>query len=257
MAFIPIYDTNPLRHIRRPWVAWGIIATNVFVYFFLQRGFTGEASEASVVSFGLIPALFVDNEAVVNNVPGWLTIVTSAFLHGDVWHLIGNMIYLWVLADNVEDALGHLRYFAFYLLCAVAAGGAVVVADPTSTYPVVGASGAVAGTVAAYLILTPRAKIWVLLFARIPLRLSAMWVLGSWVVIQVISVLAAEDDGIAWWAHIGGLVAGAVLILVMRRKGVHLFGEVHSPVPAPVGPDPAAVPRAPPPPPGEPRGPWG
>jgi membrane associated rhomboid family serine protease len=133
----------------------------------------------------------------------------------------------------------------------------VVIADPGSTYPVVGASGAVAGTVSAYLMLTPRAKIWVLLFGRIPLRLTATWVLGSWVAIQVISVMAGEDDGIAWWAHIGGLLAGAVLILFMRRRGFPLFGEVHSAVPAPIGPDPAVVPPAPPPATGQPRGPWG
>lgn len=249
MAFIPIYDTNPLRNIRRPWVAWALLATNIVVFFAFQQGYTGEASEASVVYFGLIPALFTGAVEVTDDLPGWVTIVTSAFLHGDIWHLAGNMIYLWVLADNVEDALGHVRFFAFYILSAVAAGYTMVLTDPAGEEVVIGASGAVAAIVAAYLILTPRAKIWVLLFGRIPLHLSAVWVLGSWVALQVVSVMAGEDDGTAWWAHIGGLVAGAVLVVVMRRRGVPLFGAVPSPVPVEVGhapvPNPEARPHAP------------
>ncbi len=257
MAFIPIYDTNPLRNIRRPWVVWGLLATNIVVFLVVEAGYTGEASEASVISFGLIPVLFAGGASAVDGIPGWATIVTSAFLHGDIWHLAGNLIYLWVLADNVEDALGHVRFFVFYILCAVAAGLAVVVSEPMATGPVVGASGAVAGIVAAYLILTPHAKIWVLLFARIPLHLSAYWVLGSWVLIQIASAMAGQDDGIAWWAHIGGLVAGAVLVVFMRQPGVPLFGAVASPVPVAVGhppvPDPeTARPTAVPT-----RGPWG
>ena len=122
MAFIPIYDTNPLRHIKRPWVAWGLIAANVVVYFLVEAGTNGVASDASVLTFGLFPAVFSGADVSPTYVPDWLTLITYSFLHADFWHLAGNMIFLWVLADNVEDALGHLRFLIFYLLCAAGAG---------------------------------------------------------------------------------------------------------------------------------------
>jgi membrane associated rhomboid family serine protease len=270
MAFLPLYDTNPLRNIRRPWVAWGLIATNLFVFFVLQGGYTGTASDASVYYFGLVPALFTGAVHASDSLPDWVTILTWSFLHADVWHVLGNMIFLWVLADNVEDALGHFRYLVFYLLCAVAAGYACVLADPASPDVVIGSSGAVAGTIAAYLMLTPRAKIWVLAFEILPLRLSAMWVLGSWIVIQLVSALVGSDGGTAWWAHIGGLAAGAILVVFMRSKGVPLFGQVAGPddraiaagaVPPPLPvaaamPLPEVVPAAPSEPPFA-GGPWG
>src|SRR5690606_1926860 len=131
--------------------------------------------------------------------------------------------FLWVFGDNVEDAVGHWRFLLFYLLCAVGAGLAHALMVPDSPSPLVGASGAVAGIVAAYLILHPRVKIWVLAFGRLPLRLSALWVLGFWVLVQVWSVVMMGDGNVAWWAHIGGLASGALLILVLRRPGVHLF----------------------------------
>jgi membrane associated rhomboid family serine protease len=258
MAFIPIYDTNPLRNIGRPWVAWSIIAINVFVYFALQGGYTGQASQASVIYFGLIPALFTGALRASDALPDWVTILTWSFLHADIWHLLGNMIFLWVFADNVEDALGHVRFVIFYVLCAVAAGYACILADPTSQGVVIGASGAVAGVVAAYLLLTPRAKIWILAFDVFPVRLSAVWVLGWWMVVQLISILTGEDGGIAWWAHVGGLAAGALLVLVLRQKGVPLFAPALSGQPVPVAEPPVAAPLGSPaiaePP--VPRGPW-
>jgi membrane associated rhomboid family serine protease len=160
-----------------------------------------------------------------------------------------------VLADNVEDALGHVRYAMFYLLCAVAAAYSVVLADPASPYPVVGASGAVSGTIAAYLLLTPHAKMWALLFGRIPLRLSAVWVLGSWAVIQVVSLVIGRGDGVSWAAHVGGLVAGGILVVFMRRRGVPLFRPVTEPLPATAGAPPlplAATPAVP----ERPEAPW-
>src|SRR5690606_28141004 len=125
----------------------------------------------------------------------------------DFWHLIGNMVFLWVFADNVEDAMGHVRYAIFYLLCALGAGYAYVLSAPASQAPVVGASGAIAGVVAAYFMLHPTQKIWVLLFGRIPVRLGAIWVLGAWILFQVYSIVTAgPDDEVAWWSHVGGLV---------------------------------------------------
>jgi membrane associated rhomboid family serine protease len=228
MAFIPLHDSNPLRHIGRPYVAWGLIAVNIVVYFIVQSGGISDVSHSSVYSYGLVPAVFndlVDRPPELTGVPDWLTILTYAFLHGDIWHLAGNMVFVWVFADNIEDALGHIRFLVFYCLCAIGAGYTFVLSDPSSQTPVVGASGAVAGIVAAYFLLHPRAKIWVLIFGRIPLRLSAMWVLGFWIIVQIYSVFAAGEGEIAWWAHIGGLVTGAVLILIMRRRGVPLFDQ--------------------------------
>jgi membrane associated rhomboid family serine protease len=228
MAFIPLHDTNPLRHITRPYVAWGLIAANIIIYFFVQSGGISDVSQSSVYSYGLVPAVFndlVQRPPELTGVPDWLTILTYAFLHGDIWHLLGNMVFVWVFADNIEDALGHVRFFIFYCLCAIGAGYAFVLSDPSSETPVVGASGAVAGIVAAYFLLHPRAKIWVLIFGRIPIRLSAMWVLGFWILVQIYSVFAAGEGEVAWWAHIGGLVCGAVLIVVMRRRGVPLFDQ--------------------------------
>lgn len=236
MAFIPFHDSNPLRHIRHAWVAWGIIAANVLVY---AAGVVGGGAEASAYTFGLIPAAFngaVERPDELWQVPDALTLLTYSFVHADLMHLAGNMIFLWVFADNVEDALGHVRYLVFYMLCAVAAGYAFVLSDPASQTPVIGASGAVGGNLAAYLILHPRAKIWILLFLRIPIRLRAMYVLGFWVIFQFVAALGyAGEDEVAWWAHVGGLVAGAVLVVFMRRRGVPLFADEAVPERVPVG----------------------
>ena len=228
MPIIPVHDGRSLAHISRPYVGWTIIVLNVLAYFLVEGGgITTEASQASVVSYGLIPALFNDLAALpegFTELPDWLTLVSYSFLHGDLLHLLGNMIFLWVFADNVEDAMGHVRFLVFYLLCAAAGGYAYVLSAPEAEVPVVGASAAVSGVVAAYFMLHPFQKIWVLLFARIPLRLGALWVLGFWILYQVYAVLAADpSEPIAWWAHIGGLVAGAALVPFLRRRGVPLF----------------------------------
>jgi membrane associated rhomboid family serine protease len=133
------------------------------------------------------------------------------------------MLFLWVFGDNVEDALGHGRYLLFYLICGVVAGLTHVFMLPTSKLPLIGASGAVAGVIGAYLVLHPRVRVWVLAFRFIPLKISAAWVLGVWVATQVAMVLLKQSDQVAWWAHIGGVATGALLILFMRRPGVPLF----------------------------------
>jgi membrane associated rhomboid family serine protease len=174
-------------------------------------------------------------------VPEGLTLVTYMFLHGDPLHLVGNMLFLWVFGDNVEDAMGHVRFLIFYVLCGMigalahaliaeyglAPVPATVSLAPRSAsagaIPLIGASAAVAGVIAAYLMLHPHVRIWVIAFRMIPLRLSAMWALGAWVLTQFVMVLLPEVGPVAWWAHIGGIVAGAVLVLFMRRDGVPLF----------------------------------
>ena len=224
--FVPISDDNPLRHLPFQYVTVGLIGLNVLVYVLFTSGFVVDGLETTAYSFGVVPAVFNDYRTLPAEyavIPGGLTLLTYQFVHGGFLHLISNMAFLWVFGDNVEDAMGHFRFLAFYLLCGAAAGLFHDFAQPESVAPLVGASGAVSGVIAAYLMLHPHVKVWVLVLWRVPIRLKAAWVLSFWVVLQVFNILtAAEDDGVAWWAHIGGLAAGAVLVLVMRRRGVPL-----------------------------------
>jgi membrane associated rhomboid family serine protease len=225
---------NPLRSIRFQWVTVGLIATNVVVFIW-QNGALGQATAAS---FALIPSeLFRVGifggpaQGIYDkfNVPEGYTLLTYMFLHGDIIHLSSNMLFLWVFGDNVEDAMGHLKYLAFYLICGAAGGLAHAFMLPASKLPLIGASGAIAGVIAAYLILHPRVLVWVLAFRFIPLHISAAWVLGIWVVTQLLMVLLNQSDQVAWWAHIGGMITGAILILFMRRPGVPLFDRWFTP----------------------------
>jgi len=228
VVFIPLSDDNPLRSIGFQWVTIVLIAANVLV-FLLESTPDGSGAMAS---FALIPSelfqvrIFGGAVPAVDQsirVPEGFTLISYQFLHSDILHLISNMLFLWVFGDNVEDAMGHLKFLAFYLLCGIAAGLAHAVFLPASTLPLIGASGAVAGGIGAYLVLHPRVRVWVLAFRIIPLRISAAWVLGVWAVTQFVMVAIAPTDQVAWWAHVGGMVAGAVLVLVMRRPGIPLF----------------------------------
>jgi membrane associated rhomboid family serine protease len=230
VVFIPISDDNPLRAIRFQWITVGLIAANVVV-FLLENTPEGRAA---IASFALIPSeLFqvrilggsVAHPGQAMQVPEGLTLITYQFLHSDVLHLLSNMLFLWVFGDNVEDAMGHVRFLAFYLLCGIAGGLAHAFMVPGSALPLIGASGAVAGVIAAYLLLHPRVRVWVLAFRFIPLRIKAAWVLGIWAVTQLVMIVLAPSDQVAWWAHVGGMAAGAVLILIMRRPGVPLFDQ--------------------------------
>ena len=236
MVFVPLSDDNPLRAIPFQWVTIVLIALNC-VAFVLQLAPGGETA---IAAFGLTPAeLFGVEGSMVGGassqvqIPEGLTLITYQFLHGDILHLLSNMIFLWVFGDNVEDAMGHLKFILFYLLCGSAGGLAHAFLAPTSTLPLIGASGAVAGVIAAYLILHPRVRVWCLAFRFIPLRIPAAWVLGVWAVTQFVMVMLPSGDQVAWWAHIGGMAAGAVLILFLRRPGVPLFDRGLPPVPAP------------------------
>ena len=228
MVFIPLSDDNPLRSVRFQWVTIALIAANVVV-FLLENTSDGQAA---IASFALVPSeLFhvriwggtVPAPDQPLQVPEGLTLLSYQFLHGDVLHLLSNMLFLWVFGDNVEDAMGHVKFLAFYLLCGIVGGLAHALMLPTSRLPLIGASGAVAGVIAAYLILHPRVRVWVLAFRFIPLRITAAWVLGVWVVTQLVMIAIAPSDQVAWWAHVGGMVAGGVLVLILRRPGVPLF----------------------------------
>jgi membrane associated rhomboid family serine protease len=228
--FIPLRDDNSLKSIPFQYVTVGLIAVNVLVYL-LE---VSSLSNAAVASFGVTPReLLGDAIAPAPNPLGdeglpineQATLLTYMFFHADAFHLIGNMLFLWVFGDNVEDAMGHARFLIFYLLCGVFAGLFHAWIVPDSDMPLIGASGAVAGVIAAYLMLHPRVSVWVLAFKIIPLRITAGLVLGIWVITQIIMVAMPDLGPVAWWAHIGGLIAGAVLIFFMRRPGVPLFDQ--------------------------------
>jgi membrane associated rhomboid family serine protease len=161
-------------------------------------------------------------------VPAVMTPVTAMFLHGGWMHLIGNMLYLWIFGNNVEDAMGHGRFIAFYAVCGLAAAAAQAALDPASRIPMIGASGAIAGVLGAYALLYPRAKVLVLIPIFViftTVRLPALWVLGGWFVLQLINGALADPagGGVAWWAHIGGFAAGLALIWLFKRKDIKLL----------------------------------
>ncbi|HRQ27232.1 rhomboid family intramembrane serine protease [Hyphomicrobium sp.] len=224
--FVPIHDENSLKSIPFQYVTVSLIVVNVVVFMLSVVG----GDMVAVASFGIIPKELFDTsllpvpiEEQVSVRPTQLTLFTYMFFHGDVLHLAGNMLFLWVFGDNVEDAMGHLKFLAFYLMCGMFAGYMHAWIEPNSAIPLIGASGAVAGVIAAYLMLHPRVRVWVLAFKAIPLRISALLALGAWVIMQFVMVLLPQAGPVAWWAHVGGLIAGAVLVLVMRRPGVPLF----------------------------------
>jgi membrane associated rhomboid family serine protease len=219
--FLPLHDGVPLAHLKAPLVTRALIGANVVAFALVALGVVPIGEEWIAAGFGVVPAVLFGTEALPDGlpfVPAPLTLVTSLFLHGSALHLIGNMLFLWVFGDNVEDGMGHKRFLAFYLLCGVFAGLSHAFMNPESTRPLIGASGAVAGIVAAYLILYPRVKVWGLFFGRIPLRVPAMWAIGFWILMQVASAFLGGDDSVGWFAHLGGLVAGAALTPVLRRR---------------------------------------
>ena len=222
--FIPLHDANSLEHIKRQYVTLALIALNVAA--FLATGLGGQSHlQASAYGLGYTPVVLYDGQPTPPFVfvPELLTYITYSFLHGDIWHLGGNMLFLWVFGDNVEDALGHFRFLIFYLVCAIAGAWFHGFIQPGSNIPLIGASGSVAGIVAAYLILHPKVKVWVLVLMRLPIRVPAFFPLLFWVGFQVVMFLVTEGDLVSWPAHLGGIVAGAIMVLFMRRRGVPLF----------------------------------
>ncbi len=222
----PLYDNNPFAFKSPPYVSWGLIAANVAIFLYtLSVDDSGSNSKTAVVlALAFTPADVGHHTGILPYFVPWeFTLVSYAFLHASWLHIIGNMAFLWVFGDDVEEALGHLRFFLFYLLCAAAGAFAFWASTPDSNVPLIGASGAIAGVVGAYLLLHPCRKIWVLAFMRIPVKLAAEWVIGFWIVLQFINIFAGADKEVAWWTHIGGLMAGALLVVFMRRPGVKLF----------------------------------
>jgi membrane associated rhomboid family serine protease len=224
--FVPLYDDNPNDPLFFPFVTRTLVAVNVFVFVFLQLPVFHSDPEAIIINFGITPAsVGIGLGGAELAIPFPVTFLTYMFLHGGWMHLIGNMLFLWVFGDNVEHAMGRLRFLFFYLASGAAGGIAHSLSAPDSTAPLIGASAAIAGTVAAYLMLFPHAKVWVLLLMRIPVKLSAKWVLGAWVLFQFVNLFVSTDPQTAWWAHVGGLVAGAILVVFLRRPDIPLFAR--------------------------------
>jgi len=223
---IPLRDDNP-RYVF-PVVTFFFIAVNVAVYIYQIS--LGEEARQFVYRLGLIPWEVVHLKEYAglpagyqSGFPSVLTLITSQFLHGGLLHLAGNMLFLYIFGDNIESLMGHLRFFIFYLLCGVAAALAYVLSAPNTLIPLVGASGAISGVLGAYFIKFPRARVDVLfilfIFIRI-LSVPAVLVLGIWFILQVLSHLAEKaggGSGIAWMAHIGGWIAGMLLIFLFQR----------------------------------------
>ena len=229
----PIRDDNP--HFLTPIVTYGLIAANVLAWALLQGFGTEPVLSSSVCRLGLIPGELLqtaptgascqvgpNNVCVITSTPAWYTPVTSMFMHGGWFHLLGNMWFLWIFGKNVEDAMGHVRFVAFYLLCGLAAAAAQTLADPDSIIPMVGASGAIGGVMGAYVLLYPRVHVHMLLvlgFYVTTIAVPAFFMLGYWFAVQLLSgwtSIGVEGGGVAFWAHVGGFVAGAVLVLLFR-----------------------------------------
>ncbi len=219
---IPVKDENPLRVIRFQVVTTAVIVLNVVIFLF-TGGIAGEQTLAAIATgFGVIPVeLFKGAAAPVsafNPIAEPLTLITYQFLHGSWLHLFSNMVVLWILADNVEDAFGHVGFVIFYLICGVIAGLTHAFLSPDSPVPLVGASGALAGVMGSYMLMYPRARILLLFSLIFPFRVPAYIFLGFWLVLQFWSLgMPQGEQAVAYWAHIGGFAAGLLLTLVWPR----------------------------------------
>jgi len=228
---IPISDDNPTRLV--PFVTWTVLGLLVVV--FLWQLSLGAAGEAAFYIYGFVPALlFTDlglppDIAAAAPAPA-VTLLTSMFLHGSLLHLGGNMLYLWIFGNNVEDAMGHLRFAVFYLVCGVAAALAHGLIEPSSQIPTVGASGAISGVLGGYLMLFPMARVTVIVPLGVllyPVKIAAFYVLGFWFLLQLVSAGLSSPDqpGVAFWAHVGGFGAGLVLTPFLKTDRFPIFGR--------------------------------
>lgn len=229
---IPLHDDNPTEIF--PVFTVLFIAVCVLAFFW-QSSLGAEGNQVAIYGLGVIPAVLLNKLSLPPElfiIPAWQTMFTSMFLHGGFMHLAGNMLYLWIFGNNVEDAMGYFRFVIFYLVCGMAAVAGQTMQDPASQIPMIGASGAISGVLGAYLLLYPRARVLVLIplgFISQLVRLPAGWVLALWFVIQLVSsaMSSGEGGGVAWFAHIGGFVAGMALVPLFKKKKTKLFAASH------------------------------
>ena|SRR6266850_5409362 len=217
--FIPLKDENPTRTI--PFINYALILTNVFVFLY-ELTLTHRAQAVLATVYGTVPARFTYLVFGQGHVEAALIpLFTSMFLHAGIAHLLGNMLFLWIFGDNVEDFFGHIGYLAFYLFCGIASGLIHIVFNFNSNLPAVGASGAISGVMGAYILLYPRARILTLVLIFL-VPLPAFIILGYWFLLQffagISSVGAAATGGVAWWAHIGGFLTGVLITLIIKKR---------------------------------------
>lgn len=234
---IPLKDDNPTEITPVVTITFIVICSLVFIYEFMLPP---QSSEMFVYMYGAIPSVVFGHVQLPPELvalPAYGTLISSMFLHGGWMHLIGNMLYLWIFGNNIEDVMGHGKFIVFYLVCGVLAALSHAVIDPQSEIPMVGASGAIAGVLGAYLLLYPRAKVLVLVPYGFmgTFYIPAVVVLGLWFLMQLFSggmSLGHEGGGVAFFAHIGGFIAGMVLIGLFKHPHVQFFNKSHSPPPS-------------------------
>ena len=221
MFFFPISDENPVK--QKPFCSWLILILCVLIFLY-QQNLNYHEEQSTILSFGMIPSVIFNLKQLPNEliiIPSYLTIVSSMFLHGGWMHLIGNMAYLYIFGDNIEDTLGKTKFIIFYILCGTFAALTQAFVDITSEIPMIGASGAISGILGAYIILYPKKKIrvffWFLIFIR-TFNIPAMFVIGGWIFIQFFSFNNNAQDNVAYAAHIGGFIAGLILINLFNKN---------------------------------------
>ena len=229
MFFLPLFDENSTSS--RPIVVWILMAACIVVFFW-QQSLHDVPARLALYQLGFVPTIVFQGDTLPTKltlVPAWATIITSMFLHAGWLHLGGNMLYLWIFGDNVEDAMGPVKFIIFYALCGVAAAFSQGMIAPESTIPMIGASGGIAGVLGAYIMLHPKAAVrtFVLIFVFVRfINLPAWLVLGVWIAGQFVAVpqaLAGNEGGVAYMAHIGGFLAGMALIPFFKHRNVALF----------------------------------
>src|SRR5258706_2705606 len=227
MLFVPIWDMNHLKSVKFQYVTVGLIIINVIVYFVFETHTVLSSPASFIDALSLKPRDVTSVKAFLEHIPEQFRLLSYMFLHGSILHLFGNMVFLFVFGDNVEDAMGHVRFIIFYLICGVIAALVHSAVTSSPDVPLIGASGAISGIIGAYLMLHPNIRVWVLFplpsLPFLPLRFSAGFIIGVWIIYQIVSAVYLSGDATAWWAHVGGFVAGIVLVTIMKRPGVRLF----------------------------------
>ncbi len=222
---IPLRDINPTS--RFAIVTFIVIVLNILVFLFELA--LGTSGERFIAGFALVPKRLFHPQMASGGIPVAVTIFTSMFVHGGFLHIAGNMLYLWIFGNNVEDSMGRIRFIVFYLLCGLCAAYAHAFMNKASLTPMIGASGAISGILGAYLLLFPRARVVTLVMFGFYIRtvpMPASVVLGFWFVLQFLSALlsGSTGGGVAWYAHVAGFVAGMLLIGPFKRRDIPFGG---------------------------------